>query len=173
MSREQRTILATILLIIFFAIAAIAAFSWVRNQSKPKTTPNYTPGNAQSTFDSITRDAEPYYGQVVTLGGSLQQLNDNRVFILSAQGGNDRMIVITQGPFDEQQATQVEGLLANIPETKVKGQLQRLDPEYIQRTYGVVVSEELKHSFDGKPVLVASSFNFKNNNTSVEFKKTT
>lgn len=171
MSREQRTILTTVILIIFFIIAAVLAFSWARSRNNQPNTPDYTPGNVQSTFNSITRDAEPYYGQEVTLGGSLQPLYGNRVFILSAQGGNDRMLVVTEAPLSDQQARKAEPLLANIPETKVKGELQRLDPEHIERTYGAMISEELRHTFNGKPVLIAHSFNFKNNDSSLEFNK--
>lgn len=169
---------AWLLIVIALVVAgAILAFTLMRTDRTDtvQDTANEATNTVQENVEDddllskIVDNPDQYYGQVVTVDGEIQDIQSRRVFKISDQTAGDELYVIIKQPLTQEQAAEAEELFEDNADVRVKGTLQRFVLAEIERDYNFDLSAELEADFQNKPVLIADSFTFSDNQAVFDF----
>lgn len=169
---------AWLLIVIVLVVAgAILAFTLMRNDgTEPvQDTVNETTNTVQENTEDddllskIIDNPQQYYDQTVTVKGEIQDVQSRRVFKISDQTAGDELYVITRQPLTQEQIAEAEELFEDNADVSVTGTLQRFVLAEIERDYNFDLSAELEAEFQDKPVLIADSFTFSDNQAVFDF----
>jgi hypothetical protein len=99
------------------------------------------------TVQNINDMPAHYYGQEVTVMGTVDNVHSRRAFRLDAPGWfGDDILVLTK--------TELPGLVESV-DVEVVGKVRRLDIASIERELGWDLDPDLERSYSNRPVVVA------------------
>jgi hypothetical protein len=120
-------------------------------------------------LSKILDNPTQYYGQQVTVRGEIQDVYTSRVFKISDQTIGQELLIITPKPLSQRQVDEAEDLLEDNADVRATGTIRQLVLSEVESELSLDLDEQIEVEFENKPVLIANSLTFSDNNAILDF----